>query len=114
MPRDDISFEDLDKTYSERFIVIFLANKYILMESDKFVFLVDNLNKNNFNAKDYFLNNSLIIETNNNLNTDNFIIFDDNQSENNNDSYHFFFINYPENMNKDLMYLSEIYRKSNY
>lgn len=112
VPRDDISLEELDKIYSERLIMIFLADKYILIDSDKFVLLLDSLNKGKFNASDYFLNNTLILDKNKNLNTDNFVIFDDNQPENNNDSYHFFYINYAENMNKDLMYLSEIYSKS--
>lgn len=117
MPRDDISLEELDNIYIERFIMIILEKKYILIESDKFVCLLENLNNNpnpNFSAESYFLNNSVILNINSDLNTDNFTIFEDNQPGNRNDSYHFFFTNYPKDLNKDLMYLSEIYVKSNY
>jgi len=105
----------LDKIYSEKFIIIFLEKKYIFIESDKLIFLLENLNNSNsnFNANSYFINNSFIIEIDSDLNTNNFIIFEDNQPENKNDFYHFFLINYPKNIDKDITYLSEIYRKSN-
>ncbi len=114
--REDISLEDLDNICSERFLIIFLEKKYILIDSDNFICLLDNLNKgnSNFNANHYFHNNSVTLDIDSDMNTDNFIIFDDNQHGNSNNFYHFFYINYPKNLNKDLMYLSEINSKSNF
>lgn len=116
LPRDDISLEEKDKLYNERFIIIFLEKRIIIFDSDKFVCLLENLLKNNpkFNGNSYFKKNSLFINVNSEFNTNNFIIFEDNQSENNNDFYHFFFINYPGNLNKEINYISEIYDKSKF
>lgn len=116
-PREDIPLEKYDNLYNEKFIIIFMEKKYIIFESEKLLFLLENLINNTlgFDSNKYFLNNSFIIDINNDLNTDNFIILENNQPDcDKDDLYHFFFLNYPTNYDKYKMYLTEIYSKSKF
>jgi hypothetical protein len=116
-PIEHVSLEEYENLYKEKFLIVFLEKKYIIIECEKLFFLLEKLSSNptDFDSNKYFLNNSLIIEINNDLNTDDFIILENNQSNCSRDEmYHFLFLNYPNNYDQYRMYLSEIYNKSNY
>lgn len=113
--REDLTLEEIEFKYKEKFIIIFLEKKLIILESEKLIYLLENTNKspNIFNPNSYFLSKGLIIDTLDDIKTDNFIIFENNQINYGDDYYHFFYLNQNANFDKNKMYLTEMYSKSN-
>jgi len=111
----DLSLEEMESKYQERFLIIFLEQKFIILESENFIYLLENINSNSniFNPKSYFLSKGLIIDILDDFKTDNFIIFENNQIKNQDDYYHFFYLDKNANFDKNKMYLTEMYSKSN-
>lgn len=107
--------EEVDKKNKEKFIVIYLEKEIIIFEVEKFTTLLEKINSNNdlTNVLEFIKNNSLVIERNAALNTDNFIILENNSGSYQDESYHFFFLNHPKNIDSKLLYLRESYSKSN-